>query len=75
MYAFILRNISGSKHIDDLTNLVHALEEPFNIIGITETRLHDNNALVNVDIDLDTCPQVCNVGEQEYTIKSVMSLT
>ena len=42
---------SLSKHIDELRNLIHSLNHPFDIIGITETRLHDNDSLVNIEID------------------------
>ena len=42
---------SLSKHIDELQNLLTILIHPFDIIGITETRLHDEVPLVNLDIE------------------------
>ncbi len=51
-FSMIHLNIASlSKHIDELRNLLHALEHPFDIIGITETRLHDEDTLVNIEID------------------------
>ena len=51
-FSIVHINIASlSKHIDELRNLVHALEHPFDIIGITETRLHENDPLVNINID------------------------
>ena len=42
---------SLSKHIDELRNLLTVLDHPFDVIGITETKLHDDNPLTNLDID------------------------
>ena len=39
------------KHIDELRHLLHTLDHPFDIIGITETRLNVSNPLVNIEID------------------------
>ena len=39
------------KHIDELRGLLTVLNYPFDIIGITETRLRDDNPLVNIEID------------------------
>ena len=38
-------------NIASLRHLLHTLEHPFDIIGITETRLHDSDPLVNIEID------------------------
>ena len=44
-------NISSlSKHIDELRNLLFVLSHPFDIIGVTETRLHETDPLSNIDI-------------------------
>ena len=43
--------VSLSKHIDELRNLLTILRHPFDVIGVTETRLHDAIPLVNVDIE------------------------
>ena len=44
-------NISSlSKHIDELRNLLLALSHPFDIIGVTETRLHSDDFAVNIEI-------------------------
>ena len=42
---------SLSKDIDELYGLLTVLNHPFDIIGITETRLCDDNPLVNIEID------------------------
>ena len=42
---------SPSKHIGELRNLLKLLDYPFDVIGITETRLYDDDPLVNIDID------------------------
>ena len=42
---------SLSKHIDKLRSLLRVLKHPFNIIGITETRMCDDDPLVNIDIE------------------------
>ena len=42
---------SLSKHIDELRNLLKLLKHPFDIIGVTETRLYNDDPLVNIDID------------------------
>ena len=52
MFSMININIASlSKHIDELRNLLSVLNHPFDIIGITETRLHDENPPANVDIE------------------------
>ena len=51
-FSMVHMNIASlSKDIDELRNLIHTLEHPFDIIGITETRLHDNDPQVNIEID------------------------
>ena len=42
---------SLSKHIDELRSLFRVLKHPFDIIGITETRMCDDDPLVNIDIE------------------------
>ena len=42
---------SLSKHIDELRSLICNLNHPFDVIGITETRLYDDDPLVNIEID------------------------
>ena len=39
---------SLSKHIDELRSLLKILDHPFDIIGVTETRFHDDNPLTNI---------------------------
>ena len=52
MFSMIYINIASfSKHIDELRNLLSVLNHPFDIIGITETRLHDETPPANVDIE------------------------
>ena len=43
--------VSLSKHIEELRNLLTVLNHPFDVIGITETRLHDEASLTNIDIE------------------------
>ena len=44
-------NISSlSKHIDELRNLLLVLSHHFDMIGVKETRLHETDPLVNIDI-------------------------
>ena len=43
--------VSLSKHIDELRNLLKLLKHPFDIIGITETRLLNDETLINIDLD------------------------
>ena len=51
-FSLVHINIASlSKHIDELRNLLCALEHPFDIIGITETRLHEKDPLVNIEIE------------------------
>ena len=40
-----------SKHIDELRSLLTILKHTFDVIGITETRLHDESPLVNLGIE------------------------
>ena len=42
---------SLSAHIEELRNLLNALDHSFDIIGISETRLHDEEPLVNINIE------------------------
>ena len=50
--VFHLNIASLSGHIDDLKALLALLDHPFSIIGITETKIRDNNdPISNVDID------------------------
>ena len=50
-FSMLHINISSlSKHIDELRNLLLVLSHPFDAIGVTETRLHSNDPLVNIDI-------------------------
>ena len=51
-FSMVHINIASlNKHIDELGNLIYNLEHPFDIIGITETRLYDNVPLTNIEID------------------------
>ena len=45
---------SLSKHIDELRSLIKVLDHPFDIIGITETRLYEDTPLVNIEIQTKT---------------------
>ena len=50
-FSMLHINISSlSKHIDELRNLLFVLSHPFDIIGVTETRLHGTDHLSNIDI-------------------------
>ena len=40
-----------SAHIEELRNLLNALDHSFDIIGISETRLHDEEPFVNINIE------------------------
>ena len=42
---------SLSKHIDELRSLLTILKYPFDVLGITETRLHDEVPLVILGIE------------------------
>ena len=42
---------SISKHIEELRSLLSVLNHPFDIIGITGTRIHDETPPVNIDIE------------------------
>ena len=51
-FSIVHLNIASlCKHIDELRHLLHTLDHPFDIIGITETRLHDSDPSVNIEID------------------------
>ena len=51
-FSLVHLNIASfCKHIDELLHLLHTLDHPFDIIGITKTRLHDSDPLVNIEID------------------------
>ena len=50
-FSMLHINISSlSKHIDELRNLLLVLSHPFDVIGITETRLNSIDPLVNIEI-------------------------
>ena len=70
-FSMVHINIASlSKHIDELRNLIHTLEHPFDIIGISETRLHENDPLVNIEImgmSFYIHQQEPNVGVLEFT--------
>ena len=64
---------SLSMHIDELRNLIYNLEHPFDIIGITETRLHDNAPLTNIEIDgyeVRYTPKITQCGGAGIYVKS-----
>ena len=42
--------LSLGKHIDELRSLLNILYYPFDIIGITETRLYDECYTTNIDL-------------------------
>ena len=51
-FSMLHINIASlGAHIDELRNLLQALDHPFDIIGISETRLYDKEPLVNINID------------------------
>ena len=51
-FSMLHINIASlGKHIDELRSLLEVLSHPFDIIGITETRFHDDNPLTNIEID------------------------
>jgi len=51
-FSMIHLNIASLQlHIDELRNLLVLLQHPFDVICITETRLHDDKPLANVDIE------------------------
>ena len=51
-FSMIHINIASlTKHINQLRCLLTILNHPFDVIGITETRLHQDIPLVNLDID------------------------
>ena len=51
-FSMLHINIASlGAHIDELRNLLCALDHPFDIIGISETRLHEQEPLVNIDIE------------------------
>ena len=52
MFSMIHVNIASlSKHIEELRSLLSVLNHPFDIIGITGTRIHDETQPVNVNIE------------------------
>ena len=51
-FSMLHINIASlSKHIDELRSLIKVLDHPFDIIGITVTRLYEDTPLVNIEID------------------------
>ena len=51
-FSMLHINIASlGKHIDELRCILDVLNYLFDIIGITETRFHDDNPLTNIDID------------------------
>ena len=51
-FSMLHINIASlSKHIDKLRSLLTILKHPFDVIGITEKRLHDGIPLVNLGIE------------------------
>ena len=51
-FTMIHLNIASLQcHIDELRDLLHLLNHPFEIICITETRLHDDKPLSNINIE------------------------
>ena len=47
---FHMNIASLQAHIDELKSLLTFLDHPFDVIGITETRLHDSSPLVEIQI-------------------------
>ena len=60
---FHLNIASLSCHIDDLKALLALLDHPFNIIGITETKIRDN------------CEPTTNISLENYTFENTATLT
>ena len=51
-FSMLHINIASlSAHIDELRNLLTALDHSFDMIGISKTRLYEQEPLVNIDID------------------------
>ena len=51
-FSMLHLNIASlQKHFDELITLLNVLEHPFDVIAITETRLHDENPIINLAID------------------------
>jgi len=51
-FTMVHLNIASLQcHIDELKSLITLLDHPFDVICITETRLHDQNSLSNIQID------------------------
>ena len=51
-FSMIHLNIASLQlHIDELRTLLNIIQNPFDIIAITETRLHDQNPLIDLSID------------------------
>ena len=51
-FSMIHINLASlSKNIGEFRSLICNLNHPFNVIGITETRLYDHDPLINIEID------------------------
>ena len=86
-FTMLHLNIASlSKHIDELNNLLKLLNFSFDIIGITETRLYDDQPLTNIEIDgydfvhTPTSTKCGGAGiyiksSYDYEIKSELSLS
>ena len=64
---------SLQRHIDELRNFLSILDNPFDILCISETRLHDDKALSNVEItgfDFFHTPTSTQCGGAGIYIKS-----
>ena len=77
---------SLQRHIDELRTFLTILEHPFQVICISETRLHDDKPLTNIQIDgydfvhTKTTTQCGGVGIYvkngiEYEILDQLSIT
>ena len=65
-FSMLHINISSlSKHIDELRNLLFVLSHPFDIIGVTETRLHETDPLSNIIIII-YCPTLLHIHKINY---------
>ena len=73
-FTMLHLNIASlNKHIDELRNLLTLLNFPFDVIGISETRLYDDNPLVNIGIegyDFIHTPTSTKCGGAGFYIKS-----
>ena len=73
-FTMIHLNIASlQRHIDELRSLLTLLNHPFDVICITETRLHQASPLVNIEIpgyDFHHTPTLSQCGGAGIYVKS-----